>query len=153
MRGEIGNLVFARGGSSTRPTGEWVGKMEIIGQYDDATRSVKAFETQHSSAAVYVNLHGTDSFMNEYGGPGELILAGDTSPRPLHVGAFRLEDNGRIHGAFDVDDLVGGAEGKFTGDKLELRNYTSDFILFTLEMHRGTRQDFKAIAARLNDTR
>ena len=108
------------GGSSTRPTGEWVGQMDITSNYDPVAHTMKAYETQHARALVYMKLEGTDSFMNEYRGSGELILAGDPTRHPLHVGALLLEDSGRISGAFIVPHLTTTADGTYTPGKFQL---------------------------------
>ena len=149
LRGQIGNLVFARGGSSSRPTGEWVGQMEITGEYDPVAHTMKAYEKQHARALVYMKLEGTDSFMNEYGGSGELILAGDPTRHPLHVGALRLEDSGRIHGAFIVPHLTTVSEGTYSPGKFQLGNNGSDGIQFTTEFRKGSYSDFQSQSAHL----
>ena len=151
MRGQIGNLVFARGGSSTRPSGEWVGEMNITGNYDVATHSMKPDETQHSRAVVYMKLGGTDSFMHEYGGEGELVLAGDPTRHPLHVGSLRIADDGvRVtSGAFVVPHLTVGVEGTYAQNAFHLKNYVSYEITFTVDFHRGTYQDFNQMVKNL----
>ena len=146
-RGQIGNLFFARGGSSNRPTGEWVGQMEITGEYDPIAHTMKAYEKEHARALVYMKLEGTDSFMNEYGGSGELILAGDPTPHPLHVGAMGLEDSGRISGAFIVPHLTFTAEGTYTPGNFHLGNDGPGGIKFAVDFRRGRYSDFQSQSA------
>ena len=150
-RDQIGNLVFARGGSSTRPSGEWVGEMNITGNYDVATHSMKPDETQHSRAVVYMKLEGTDSFMHEYGGDGELVLEGDPTRHPLHVGALRIADDGvRVtSGVFEVPHLTGGVQGTYAQNAFHLKDYGSFGLIFTVDFRRGTYQEFQARVATL----
>ena len=98
---------------------------------------------------VYMKLEGTDSFMNEYGGSGELILAGDPTRHPLHVEALRLQDSGRISGAFIVPDLTYVAEGTYTPGNFHLGNNGSEGIKFTADFRKGTYTDFQSQSAHL----
>ena len=123
--------------------------MEITSNYDPVAHTMKAYETQHARALVYMKLEGTDSFMNEYGGSGELILVGDPTRHPLHVGALRLEDSGRIHGAFIVPHLTTVAEGPYTPGNFQLGNNGSDGIQFTAVFRKGSYSDFRSQSAHL----
>ena len=150
MRGQVGNLLFAHGGSPTRPAGEWVGEMEITGNYDPATHRYAIDGDQHARAIAYVKLEGTDSFMNEYGGPGELVLQGDSTRRSLHVGALRLQDSGVISGAFDVPGLSVTVKGTFSPNELRLGNKGIPGANFTVVFHRGTYKQFESMLSSLN---
>ena len=147
LRGHIGNLVFARGGSSSRPTGEWVGQMEITGEYDPVAHKYAVEGNQHARALVYMKLEGTDSFMNQYGGSGELAFQDDSTRRTLHVGAFGLEDNGRIGGAFNVPGLTDTANGTFTPNEMRIGNKGIPGVNFSAVFQRGTHSKFEQMVS------
>ena len=121
--------------------------MNITGNYDPATHKYAVEGDEHARALVYMKLEGTDSFMNQYGGSGELVFQDDPTRRTLHVGAFGLEDNGKIGGAFDVPGLTDTANGTFTPNEMRIGNKGIPGVNFSAVFQRGTHSHFEKMVS------
>jgi len=139
----FGGRVFSKGAA-----GEWVGTMEVVYPVQPAMEKPPA-----RRAVIHFKLGVTDSFMDEYGGPGELTIAGQPRAIQFRIGAFRLHTpDSRVSTAFIAPGFLdtGLSECTFTGDKITLFSDDSQGANFTANLHRGTVEEYQRLVSDLH---
>jgi hypothetical protein len=119
-RYQIRHLLFGvKPPSKDSPAGEWVGQIDINGGYVPA----KMGDTPgpHKKAAIYFKLSVEDGFMDEYVGPGEFYIQGETTPRTIRIVHFRMHDNGSAVSLYMLTKpiLVGRFHGQYTPSEIK----------------------------------
>jgi hypothetical protein len=138
----FGGRVFSMGAA-----GEWVGTMEVVYPVQPAIEKPPA-----RRAVIHFKLGVTDSFMDEYGGPGELMIAGQPKAIQLRIGAFRVDPHStRVETAFISPGFQDTTlhECIFTGDKITLFSDESQGANFTANLHRGTIEEYQRLVSAL----
>jgi hypothetical protein len=131
--------------SGKSPRGEWVGEINIVGGY--LPSRMGDTPGPHKKAAMHFNLSITDSFMDEYGGPGELFIEGETKPRTIKMD-LRLHDDGRVKMVMLGDSgLADNFGGQFTSTEIRFEQPDPDpgSLMFNGVVHRGTYADYQAM--------
>jgi hypothetical protein len=126
--------------------GEWVGQLDISKGYNPA--SMGATPGPHRHAAIYFKIEMTSLAMADYGGPGELFIAGEAQPRTIRVGGIQ---NGRFSGAIYSQPTLAPAIHGYCDPKkpTTMTMYSESNLEFTGSLHQGTRAEYDGLVSQL----
>ena len=135
--------------------GEWVGILTV------APGSASNPNDGKHQAAIRFKLGITDSFLEKYGGPGEITLAGGKS-QPLEVKDLLLESysqDGAFRGGIwldtytldqaRTDPISGGIKGFFQPGSLTIHRDADVDYSIDGTLHKGTDQDYEQLVQSL----
>ena len=132
--------------------GQWVGHVDIAGIHDPWLRDMK------KGAVIRFDLGITDSFLEKYGGHGELTIGGE-QPRGIEVKGMLLDKpSGEYEAGWwldgykpnDSQDLVsGGISGVFKAGSLSIKREDQVGYIMIGTLHKGTAADYAALVREL----
>ena len=133
------------------PAGTWVGKAEITESY--SKKLYGDTPGPHRHAALYVHLGIEDRYMDQYAGDGELFVAGEQYPRPLHL---TLEMTSGLIGIANAScSVTVSSEARIS---MDLCQYDSDStsmfnsdsgLLNKVVLHRGDAESYRNLLSKL----
>lgn len=142
-------------GTAKTPRGEWVGEMMITVGYDPATMDNKPYLKVRVPAALHFELSIQDSFLGDYGGEGELYIAGEKKSRPLHLGAFSVwKADNSLHAAFVTPHLnIDVNNGHFSPTEITLESNDPVGVQFHATLHRGGVAEYQRLVEKIRQSK